>query len=87
MVWDVVTAQSWLSTDLLREDSEQLTLHHLFLPLFPPFIFSSQPTSFPAFVFTVLFLIPLGKRRSKQASVWGFTASCGQYNTEFKKET
>lgn len=87
MVWDVVTAQSWLSIDLLREDSEQFRLHDLFLPLFPPFISSSQPTSFPAFVFPVLFLISLGKKRSKQVAVWGFTDSCGQYNIEFKEET
>lgn len=85
-MWDVVTAQSRLSIDLLGEDSEQLTLNHLFLLLFPPFISSSQPTSFPAFVFPVLFLIPLGKRRNKQEAVWGFTASCGQYNTEFKNK-
>lgn len=87
MVWDVATAQSCLSIGLLREDSEQLPLHHLFLPhLFPPFISSFQPTSFPAFVFPVLFLIRLGKRMNKQAAVWGFTASCGKYNTEFTKE-
>lgn len=59
----------------------------LISPFVSPFISSSLPTSFSAFVFPVLFLIPLGKKRSKQVAVWGFTASCGQYNIEFKEET